>query len=157
MSITTSVSRGISTSRGTACGSAPWPPAATIGGNDGPSAPESSMKRTSPTATSRSVPPASPRSRSDSYAAVASSAAARIEADLGLVLHRAQPLHEPARRHQLHALGRLLGELAVRRDAQVLVVEARRGRAGASRASPRMSRPTSIRSKSGTCSRACST
>ena len=42
------------------------PPAATIGGNEGPSAPASSMKRTSSTATSRSVRPASPRSCSDS-------------------------------------------------------------------------------------------
>ena len=98
MSITTSVPRGISTSRGAACGSAPCAPAATIGGNDGPSAPRSSMKRDD-------------RARHLALGAAREAALAqrlvgvvgdlggrRIAAQLALVLDRAQPLDEARRR-----------------------------------------------------------
>ena len=60
MSIVTSVSRAISTSRGCACGSAPCAPEATIDGNDGPDAPRSRISCSSATATERSVRPTSP-------------------------------------------------------------------------------------------------
>ena len=59
-SMTTSVPAGISTSRGSACGSAPCSPA-TIGGNEAACAPMRRMVNSRSSATSRSVRPASPR------------------------------------------------------------------------------------------------
>ena len=64
MSIVTSVSRGIATSRGCACGSAPCSAAATIDGNDGPEAPRTRISCSRATATSRSVRPTIPTSSS---------------------------------------------------------------------------------------------
>ena len=66
MSSVTSVSGGIATSRGTACGSAPFSAAATIDGKAGPSAPRTRISCSSASATSRSVLPTSPRSATHS-------------------------------------------------------------------------------------------
>ena len=63
MSSVTSVPAGIATSRGVACGSAPFASAATIEGKLGPSAPRIRISCSSASATSRSVRPTSPRSR----------------------------------------------------------------------------------------------
>ncbi len=64
MSSVTSVFGGIATSRGTACGSAPFSAAATIEEKLGPSAPRTRISCSRASATSRSVLPISPRSAS---------------------------------------------------------------------------------------------
>ena len=62
MSTTTYSPAAIVRSPGTACGSAPFSPAATIEVNEGSSAPSSLIFASAASATSRSVLPARPRS-----------------------------------------------------------------------------------------------
>ena len=76
----TSVPGPITSSRGSACGSAPAAPEATIESNDGPSAPASWNRSSTRHATSRSVRPISPSSAIPSYTPSSTAAARRTAA-----------------------------------------------------------------------------
>ena len=105
MSMIISVSRAIATSRGTACGSAPCAPAATIAGNDGASAPDPPSKRDQLDGHLALGAPASPRSAASAYAAVGELGRRAHRVELVRVLDRAELLDErrrpaPARRRR---------------------------------------------------------
>ena len=107
MSKTTSSPAPIVRSPGSAWGSAPFGPAATIAGKEG-SAPSSRIRASAAAATSRSVRPARPRSMLQRQTSSASSAAAAIAASSSLVLDPPQLLDGAAGRLQLDAVGEFL-------------------------------------------------
>src|SRR3954465_15983418 len=94
MSKTTSSPLPISRSPGSACGSAPLGPAATIAGNEG-SPPSSRTRASKARATARSVLPASPCSVLQRRASSASFAAASISASSSASLTRPRSSHRP--------------------------------------------------------------
>ena len=97
---------------------------ATIGGNDAASAPRRRIVVSRSSATSRSVRPTSPRSRTSSSAASASAAAARMRVELGRVLDQAQRLDRPAGGDELDVLAHERAQPAVLADRELGVVEA---------------------------------
>ena len=123
MSKTTSSPVPISRSPGSACGRAPFSPAAMIGGKDG-SAPSSRIRASQARATSRSVRPARPRSIVHCEDTVGELGRGGHPLDLLGLLHGAELLDEVTRRDELDVLAdrRLQpGELP---DAQLGVLEA---------------------------------
>ena len=83
MSMVTSTPDGMTSSRGSACGSAEWGPDATIEGKEGASAPRRRISCSISIATSRSLRPARPRSASHPNTSSISAAATRMRSISG--------------------------------------------------------------------------
>ena len=142
MSKTTSSPRPISRSPGSACGSAPLGPAATIAGKEG-SPPSSRIRASAARATSRSVRPPRPRSSAPAPDLVGQLRGGGDRRQLRLVLDPAQLLDVAAGGDQLDPVGEFLLESLQRPNRDVVVLEADPA-ARAARRSRRASRRSTV-------------
>ena len=119
----TSVPPGIGTSRGVACGSAPFSAAATIEGKLGPEAPRARICSSAASATARSVRPTSPQPEQPGVDVVDQRRRGADRVELLRLLDRPLRLDEPAGGDELDPVRERLAQPGVRPHRHLLVLE----------------------------------